>query len=134
MLLAFLRSSYYDRMVRLTQYTPNKYYDSDSDADEENQYEIIEKTNPVVKAQYGSIQNNSDSVDTPTDIKQNSNKPTQPDFRPEDYYCVDYHSSDSLEMKIVKNSINYGAVVFLFLTYIFIGYVVANIYAVKKDE
>jgi hypothetical protein len=104
MFLAFLKSPFYDRIVRMTQYR-DPYYGSDDDnaSDEENQYQMIRSND--------------------TDIKNTGNQ-YKSDFNEADYYFVSYYNTDTVFERRCKDCLNYGAVGFCFITNATIAYVI----------
>ena len=104
MFLAFLKSPFYDRIVRMTQYR-EPYYGSDSDdeIDEENQYEMI-RTND-------------------TDIKNTENK-YKSNFNESDYYFISYEDKDTVFERRGKDCLNYSAIFVCILTHAIVVYVI----------
>lgn len=113
MFLAFLKSPFYDRIVRMTQYK-DPYYGSDSskdsDSDEENQYQMIRSND--------------------TDIKNTENQyQYKSDFNEADYYFVSYENTDTVFERRCKDCLNYGAVGVCLIIHIILVYVIMIIYA-----
>ena len=98
MFIAFLKSSWYDRIVRMTQYRVNNY-DSDysNDSDEENQYDI---DNKIIGKKYKSS------------------------FNEDNYYIVSYENTDTELERICKDCINYSSIVICFTIYVLFVYVI----------
>jgi hypothetical protein len=119
MFLAFLKSPFYDRIARMTQYR-DPYYgsdsdnDYDSDSDEESQYQMVRIYDDVL-IQYENTNN-------PVEKQYKS------DFHETDYYFVYYENTDTVFERRFKDCLNYGAVGVCLITYILIVYVIMIIY------
>jgi hypothetical protein len=111
MFIAFLKSPFYDRIVRMTQYR-DPYYGSDSgsdsDSDEENQYQMV-RSNDM-------------------DIKNKVNQYTS-DFNEADYYLVSYENTDTVFMRRCKDCMNYTSIVICLGLNILVFYIIVFIYS-----
>ena len=128
MLLSFLKSSWYDRIARMTQYK-HTYYNSDSDADSETDSEsdIDSSTDSDEENQYHMVRIYDDFI-IRYDNENIEKGGQKHDFNEEDYYFITYDITDSELERICKNCLNYTAFGVCIMVYILFVYVIVIIY------